>query len=83
MIGERTAEEIKIEIGSAIPAENGEEEIKEIRGGSCHRTPKVLEINSGEIREALQEPVTAIIEAVKSTLEQTLLNWLLISWIGV
>lgn len=33
MIGERTAEEIKIEIGSAIPAENGEEEIKEIRGG--------------------------------------------------
>ena len=84
MIGERTAEEIKIEIGSAIPAENGEEEIKEIRGRDLVTgLPKVLEINSGEIREALQEPVTAIIEAVKSTLEQTLLNWLLISWIGV
>ena len=72
MIGERTAEEIKIEIGSAIPAENGEEEIKEIRGRDLVTgLPKVLEINSGEIREALQEPVTAIIEAVKSTLEQT------------
>ncbi|NLJ84485.1 MAG: rod shape-determining protein [Halanaerobiaceae bacterium] len=72
MIGERTAEEIKIEIGSAIPLENGEEKIKEIRGRDLVLgLPKLLNINSGEIREALKEPVTAIVEAVKATLEQT------------
>lgn len=72
MIGERTAEEIKIEIGSAIPLENGEEKIKEIRGRDLvSGLPKLLNINSGEIREALKEPVTAIVEAVKATLEQT------------
>lgn len=72
MIGERTAEEIKIEIGSAIPPENEEEKIMEVRGRDLvSGLPKVLEINSVEIREALNEPVTAIVEAVKATLEQT------------
>jgi rod shape-determining protein MreB len=70
MIGERTAEEIKIEIGSAI--EDGEEQIKEVRGRDLvSGLPKTLEISSKEIREALEEPVNSILDAVRFTLEQT------------
>ncbi len=70
MIGERTAEEIKIEIGSAI--EDGEEEIKDVRGRDLvSGLPKTLEISSKEIREALEEPVNSILDAVRFTLEQT------------
>ncbi|MFW6022159.1 MAG: rod shape-determining protein [Halanaerobiaceae bacterium] len=72
MIGERTAEEIKIEIGSAIVDESGEEKTKEVRGRDLvSGLPKTLEITSAEIRDALQETVSSIIEAVKYTLEQT------------
>jgi rod shape-determining protein MreB len=70
MIGERTAEQIKIEIGSAFPEET--EKTMEIRGRDLvSGLPKVLTITSTEVREALSEPVNAIIDAIKSTLEKT------------
>ncbi len=72
MIGERTAEEIKMEIGTALSDESIEEKVKEVRGRDLVTgLPKTLEITSKEIREALKDPVTSIIEAVKYTLEQT------------
>ena len=70
MIGERTAEEIKIRIGSAYPLE--EELGMDVRGRDLIAgLPKTINITSNEIREALSEPVHAIIEASKSTLEKT------------
>jgi rod shape-determining protein MreB and related proteins len=70
MIGERTAEKIKIELGSAFDL--GEETTMEIRGRDLITgLPKVVVIKESEIREALREPVNAIIEAIKTTLEKT------------
>ena len=70
MTGERTAEEIKITIGSEHAYEG--EGTMEIRGRDLITgLPKNLTINAQEIREALDEPVTSIIDAVKSTLEKT------------
>ena len=70
MIGERTAEEIKIKIGSAYRLEN--ELGMEIRGRDLiNGLPKTVKITSEEIREALAEPVGAIVEAVKAVLEKT------------
>ena len=70
MIGERTAEEIKIRIGSAYPLE--EELNMDVRGRDLiSGLPKTISITSVEIREALHEPVQAIVDASKSTLEQT------------
>ncbi|MFH1768377.1 MAG: rod shape-determining protein [Candidatus Omnitrophota bacterium] len=70
MIGERTAEEIKIKIGSAWPLD--EEVTMEVRGRDLITgLPKFIRINSEEIREALQFPLTEIIEATKVTLERT------------
>ncbi|MBA4496154.1 rod shape-determining protein [Paenactinomyces guangxiensis] len=70
MIGERTAETLKLEIGSALPAD--EEKWKEIKGRDLVTgLPKNLKITSQEIAEALEETVDAIIESVKQTLEQT------------
>ncbi len=70
MIGERTAEDIKIKIGSAYPAET--EKSMEVTGRNLVTgLPKTLEITSKEIRAALKEPITAIVEGVKSTLEKT------------
>ena len=70
LIGERTAEGIKIKIGSAHPLP---EETTMITKGRDIVTgiPRTLEVTSEEIREALAETVTAIINAVKSTLERT------------
>jgi rod shape-determining protein MreB len=69
-IGERTAEAIKIEIGSAKVIDNVEK--MEIRGRDLVTgLPKTLEISSEEIAEALKESVAAIIDGVKKTLEQT------------
>jgi rod shape-determining protein MreB len=70
LIGERTAEAVKIQIGTAYP----EKETKnmEIKGRDLVAgNPKVLQVNSEEIREALAEPVNSIVEAVKTTLERT------------
>ncbi|OFI07230.1 Rod shape-determining protein MreB [Clostridium acetireducens DSM 10703] len=70
MIGERTAESVKIELGSAY--EVGEENTMDIRGRDLITgLPKVITINENEIREALREPVSSIIDAIKSTLEKT------------
>lgn len=70
LIGERTAEQIKIQIGTAYP----ETDIKtmSVKGRDLVAgIPRTFEINSEEIREAILEPVTSIVEAVKITLERT------------
>lgn len=70
MIGERTAEEVKISIGSAD--KNSEVKIMEIRGRDLVTgLPKTMEISSQEIYEAMEEPINNIIDAIKSTLEKT------------
>lgn len=70
MIGERTAEEIKIKIGSAWPLE--EELTIEVRGRDLITgLPKFIKASSEEVREALQIPLKEIVEAVKVTLERT------------
>ena len=72
LIGERTAEHIKIKIGSAIPMEKMESMRMEIKGRDLVAgLPRTIAITGEEIREALAEPVAAIINAVKSTLEKT------------
>ncbi|MCR9217566.1 MAG: rod shape-determining protein [bacterium] len=69
MIGEQTAERIKIEIGSAAPV--GEETSMEARGRDMiSGLPRKTVVTSEEIREALQEPVNSIVEAVTRTLER-------------
>lgn len=71
MIGERTAEEIKITIGSAHEYE-GEQQSMFIRGRDLvEGLPKTVEVNAEEIRHALKEPVTIILDAIKATLEKT------------
>jgi len=70
MIGERTAEEIKIKVGSAWPME--EDLGIEVRGRDLITgLPKFIKANSDEIRTALELPLREIIEAVKVTLERT------------
>ena len=72
LIGERTAERIKLDIGSAYPNPNEEEITMEIKGRDLvGGIPKTLEISSIEIREAIREPVNAIVEAVRIALERT------------
>lgn len=69
LIGERTAEQIKITIGSASP--DKEVQTMEIKGRHLVAgVPKTLEVNSEEVREALQEPLNAIVEATKTALER-------------
>ena len=71
MIGERTAEEIKINIGTAIVTPETQSSM-DIRGRDLvSGLPKTLTIKASEIREALDEPIYKIIEAVKNTLEKT------------
>ncbi len=70
MIGERTAEEIKVTIGGAYP--KAKEERMQIRGRDLITgLPKNVEITSSEVNEALKEPVNAIIDSIKYTLEKT------------
>lgn len=70
MIGERTAEEIKIRIGSAYPMD--EELTMEVRGRDLVTgLPKTVTVTSEEIREALCDPVRTIVEAGRLTLERT------------
>jgi rod shape-determining protein MreB len=70
MVGERTAEEIKIRIGSAYPLE--EELTMEVRGRDLVAgLPKTITVSSEEIREALNETILQILEAVRITLERT------------
>lgn len=70
LIGERTAEDIKIKIGSAYPYE-GEGTIN-IKGRNLmDGLPKNVDVTSEEIREAMADPVSQIVDSVKSTLEKT------------
>lgn len=70
LIGERTGEEVKMTIGSAYPT--GKEETMEIRGRDLVTgLPRTLRVTSEEIRRAIQEPVSSILEAIKITLENT------------
>jgi rod shape-determining protein MreB len=70
LIGELTAEEIKIAVGSAFPMER--EESMEIKGRDLVAgVPKNMKISSAQVREALTEPIEAIIEAVRLSLEAT------------
>ncbi len=70
MIGERTSEEIKKEIGSAYP--DGKEHSMDVRGRDLLTgLPKTIAITTHEVQEALSEPISGIVEAVKMTLERT------------
>lgn len=70
MIGQQTAEEVKLEIGSAFPLQ--EEVQAEIRGRDLVTgLPKTVVLSSEEVREALEEPLQQIIGAVKETLDRT------------
>ncbi len=69
-LGERTAEEIKIALASAHPLE--EELYAEVRGRDLVTgLPKTIVVSTEEIREAIEEPVSAIVDAVKVTLDKT------------
>jgi rod shape-determining protein MreB and related proteins len=69
MLGERTAEEIKLALGSAFPAKD--EPYAEIRGRDLvSGLPKTVLISAAEIRRAIDEPISLIIDAVKSTLDK-------------
>ena len=70
LIGEQSAEEIKIAIGSALPLED--DRLTEVRGrDQVTGLPKIIQISSGEVTEALQEPLRAVVSTVRATLEKT------------
>jgi rod shape-determining protein MreB len=72
VIGERTAEEIKIKIGSAYPTEAHDMETLEVRGlHLLSGLPRTVMIKAPEIRESMSEPLSVIVEAVKRSLETT------------
>lgn len=72
LIGERTAEDIKIKIGSAYPTEENEGASVDIKGRNLvDGLPKNVTISATEVREALSDSLALIIDAIKSTLEKT------------
>ena len=72
LIGETSAERIKKQIGIAFPPEDGVGETMEVRGRDLvNGVPKELTLNQAQISEALTEPVSQIVEAVKVALEKT------------
>lgn len=71
LIGERTAEMIKISIGNAYPFDD-EVRIYEVKGRDLIAgAPKTIEVTSDEVREALSDPIAEVIEAIKTSLEKT------------
>lgn len=71
VIGERTAEEIKIRIGSAYPTTDNDEATMEVRGlHLLSGLPRTVMIKGPEVRESMSEPLSVIVEAVKRTLER-------------
>ncbi|MFI9273825.1 rod shape-determining protein [Kitasatospora sp. NPDC052896] len=71
LLGERSAEQIKMSIGSAYSSETEKDEHAEIRGRDLvSGLPKTVVISAAEVREAIDEPVNSIIDAVKTTLDQ-------------
>jgi len=72
VIGERTAEEIKIEVGSAYPTDYDDEGSMDVRGlHLLSGLPRTVSVKAPEIRESMSEPLSVIVEAVKRTLERT------------
>ena len=70
MIGERTAEEVKITIGSALPLDHPEE--MEVKGrDTIAGLPRTIPVTSNEVTEAIEPPIQQIISAVRQVLEQT------------
>ncbi|GAC1382100.1 MAG: rod shape-determining protein [Marmoricola sp.] len=70
MLGEGTAEEVKLTLGSAFPSAN--EPTAEIRGRDMiSGLPRAVTLSAGEIRQALEEPLHAIVDAVRATLDNT------------
>lgn len=70
MVGERTAEIVKIELASAF--DTGENKTMDIKGRDLVTgLPKTIEVNEEQIRDAIKEPIYAIIDAIKTTLEKT------------
>lgn len=70
MIGERTSEDLKIQIASAFPTNDGVE--AEIKGRDlASGLPKTLVVDAEEIRKSIEEPVSAIVQTVKDTLDKT------------
>lgn len=70
LIGERTAEQIKIAVGSAIPT--GENLVIEVKGRDLvHGVPRAVVVTEDEIRDALLEPINQIVDVVKMALEKT------------
>jgi rod shape-determining protein MreB len=70
LIGERSAEIIKMTIGCAYPEPDGEIRKMEVKGRDLiSGIPKIMEINSDEVREAIMEPVSIIVDAIKDALE--------------
>ena len=71
LIGERTAEAIKIAIGNAYPFDD-EVKTYEVKGRDLIAgAPKIIEVTSDEIRDALADPVSQVVEAIKISLEKT------------
>lgn len=69
MIGDLTAEQIKIRLGSAYPVRD--EEVMDVTGfDMISRIPKTVQVSAAEVREALSEQVMSIVEAVRATLEK-------------
>jgi rod shape-determining protein MreB len=72
LMGERTAEEIKIAVGSAHPSETGDERTVTFRGRDLLTgLPRSVEVGGDQIREALEPTVAEIIDAIKETIEET------------
>lgn len=72
MIGERTAERIKVEVGNAYIEEDEEVVTIEVRGRDLiSGLPKIIELSNHEIAKAINDPINAIIDAIKYTLEKT------------
>jgi rod shape-determining protein MreB and related proteins len=72
VIGERTAEEIKIFVGSAYPMDNDDDLVMDVRGlHLLSGLPRTVSVKGPEVRESMAEPLSVIIEAVKRTLERT------------
>jgi rod shape-determining protein MreB len=70
LIGDSTAEEIKIQIGSALPLD--EDLVMEVRGrDQVAGLPRTIQVSSGEVTEAIAEPLAAIVGVVKGVLEKT------------
>jgi rod shape-determining protein MreB len=70
LIGERTSESLKLQIGSAYPLQ--EEVSCEVKGRDLvNGLPRSVRINSADLREAIKDPILEIVETVKTTLEQS------------